>query len=139
MDPEEIDWILAHEIAHNTYRRSLLIFVPILLLAAVTLSLYSGDMTMKIWTLAPIALLIILGSAIFRVSRNRKLEADRIALEVTRNLLAAESALNHLAEASQNPELTRKGSTSNPNLEKRIKSLRETAVRLGLIMPDVDP
>lgn len=136
---EEIDWILAHEIAHYDYRKSPLFIVLLLSLSTVTFAMFTGDMIMKICSLAPVTVFIILVSVIMPgISHKREFEADRIALETTRNLPAAESALSRFIEASQNPESMRKDTSTHPSLEKRIQALRETALRLGLDVPKDD-
>jgi Zn-dependent protease with chaperone function len=72
-----------------------------------------------------------------KMSRKLELDADRLALETMCDLQSAESGLKHLIEASERPSLALKD-TTQPSLEKRIKALRETALRLGLDVPKDD-
>lgn len=141
LSQEEVEWILARELAYrerctglyqNALGRVLGIATVILCLPICVFLFLDTGMATKLYCALILMPIAIVNMAI-EVSTNckRELAADAAALEATRNLPAAESALRYLITASENPKLSDKD-TTHPALSKRLEALRQTAQRLGL-------
>jgi len=152
LTPEELRCALAHELAHLKLRYliwwlpllplcgALFLVFPIILTTAVLLTMRDR------WLpgIAPV-LLIIIGVLVttFSISprffverwilRRQEFEADRMALEVTRNLDGIVSALTKLVQHSLMPYLAEVENHSiHPALSHRIERLRQIAKELGI-------
>lgn len=137
LTPEQLDWVLAHEVAHvkDGYPRvrgllglALLVFVLSGLIA--TLGQPSG-MEIACEIVVVFAVVAVFALLDDRYSRQQELAADRKALIVTNCLRPAEAALMHIVQASPDPRVAEKD-TTHPALSKRLAALRETATQLGI-------
>lgn len=135
---EEVDFVLAHELAHikskHIIKMIINIIASMILIAASTLIMFTGKfelMSYGVWS-------GLIGSALFVgnitwLSRRRELYADKIALRVTGNLPVAISVIKKLTE--NNPidipeEL--EGYRTHPKDSFRIQSLQKSAKRMGV-------
>jgi Zn-dependent protease with chaperone function len=144
--PEEMDFILAHELIHLKRRHvakalaGMLTGVFLVLTSAI-LIVFMALANIRLggpalWTCMLGCALLLSGRT--WISRRRELEADRMALCITRNLPAALSALRKLSISNpmKIPEEL-EGYLTHPKDVYRVRSLREKARRLGLA--DVEP
>jgi Zn-dependent protease with chaperone function len=150
LTPEEIRCALAHELAHLKLRH-LSRQYPLLFLCVALFSL--SPLTFAVLTirdrwlpavdpvwlitvgifLAPTFALFLLFFGTRWISRRQEFEADRMALEVTRNLDGIVSALTKLVQHSPMPYLAQvEDLSTHPALSRRIERLRQIAKELGI-------
>lgn len=140
LSPEETDFVLAHELAHLKSRHiprqvGVVVLALFLLQLPIMKMFYFPSLPVKLEVLFP---LTCLGMALmfvgrFWLSRKRESEADRIALELTRNLAAAESALTKLMKYSPMPYANEIDDFStHPKISKRVNALRVRAKEMGI-------
>jgi Zn-dependent protease with chaperone function len=152
LTPEELRCVLAHELAHLKLRY-LIWWLPLLPLCGALFLVFPIILTIAVllpmrdlWLpgIDPV-LLIIIGvlvttfsiSPLFFVERwilrRKEYKADRMALEVTRNLDGIVSALTKLAQHSPIPYLVEvEDLSTHPALSHRIERLRQIAKELGI-------
>lgn len=138
--PEEMDFILAHELAHLRGRH--LVYVFALFVASVLL------MWMPIWLLSQrhpvfsplntMPLTLVGGTSLFFgvrwLRKQQEYQSDRAALFTTRNLPAAERALTLMVRNSALPHIHEADDFStHPAMSKRLASLRRAAMAAGLV------
>ncbi len=146
----EIDFVLAHEIAHVQARhlkkrRPLLLFA-LLMLTTPGILIASGQLSSlqaisPLWVPTFAILLPMIGMSILlignsRLSKLQEFEADQAALAITSDLNAAESALKKMAKFSLLPyahevELL----STHPQLSRRFAALQQIAQKRGLSSP----
>jgi heat shock protein HtpX len=150
LTPEEIRCALAHELAHLKLRH-LSRWFPLLFLCVALFSLSPLTFAVlpmrdrwlpavdPVWLitvgifLAPTFALFLLFFGTRWISRRQEFEADRMALEVTRNLDGIVSALTKLAQHSPMPYLVEvEDLSTHPALSHRIERLRQIAKELGI-------
>jgi Zn-dependent protease with chaperone function len=141
LSPDELDTVIAHEIAHIKCRDGLrgwaifLSSVAALWLPFLILFEFPGVHGFLVFL--PLAVLPYLGLASLVagakwLSRRRELRADRMSVEATRNVEAAESMLRKLAYYSPVPYLVAMDRcTTHPGIETRITALRKAAAEMG--------
>lgn len=145
---DELDFILAHEIAHIERRdiiRTLATMLVGFLFMSTPMLIISGKLTLpsSLWSRELVLAVPFLGLAILFIGfsflrRQREYAADRDALKATGNLAAAESALDKITQHSAMPYLHDSGDLlTHPKLSKRIAALRRIATELGLEEPAV--
>lgn len=136
--PGEIDFVLAHELAHIKCRHVLKMIIGIILgvilMGTGTLAVYSIAnplFSYALWFIVSGALLTIAHTG--WVNRRRELAADRIALRTTRNLPSAISALQKLSAGNPMivPEELEEYMT-HPKEVYRLQSLRAEAKKMGI-------
>ena len=136
--PEQLDWVLAHEVAHvkDGYPRArgllglgLLVFALQGLIAMLRRELSVIGVVSEIVALVAVVIVYVVLDS--KYSRQQELAADRKALIATNSLRPAEAALIHIARESPDPRLAEKD-TTHPALSKRLAALRETATELGI-------
>jgi Zn-dependent protease with chaperone function len=150
LTPEEIRCALAHELAHlklrHLSRRFPLLFLCVALFSLSPLTFAVLPMRDRwlpavdpVWLitvgifLAPTFALFLLFFGTRWISRRQEFEADRMALEVTRNLDGIVSALTKLVQHSPMPYLAEVENHSiHPALSHRIERLRQIAKELGI-------
>jgi Zn-dependent protease with chaperone function len=150
LTPEEIRCALAHELAHlklrHLSRRFPLLFLCVALFSLSPLTFAVLPMRDRwlpavdpVWLitvgifLAPTFALFLLFFGTRWISRRQEFEADRMALEVTRNLDGIVSALTKLAQHSPMPYLAQvEDLSTHPALSHRIERLRQIAKELGI-------
>jgi Zn-dependent protease with chaperone function len=139
----EIDFVLAHEAAHLKSKHGTRMLISIsagflILIIGVAIS-SSGDLPLKgpgLWVC--MAGCAILTGSMTWMNRLRELEADRIALGITRDLPAAVSVINKLAAGNVKLPEELESYNSHPKYAYRINKLKATARKLG-IPDDVEP
>lgn len=139
----ELDFILMHEIAHLRLRwvpdLKLSTFCGVVLVNAPLFLSYQIDgMPPSAARMVIVLGLALVGAAIlgsmFWFNRRREHCADRIALGVTKNLSAAESALAKLAQFSPDPRVHETTLlATHPRMSKRVASLRMIAEELRMM------
>jgi Zn-dependent protease with chaperone function len=150
LTPEELRCALAHELAHLKLRhlshRLPLLFLCVALFSLSPLTFAVLPMRYRwlpavdpVWLitvvifLAPTFALFLLFFGTRWISRRQEFEADRMALEVTRNLDGIVSALTKLAQHSPMPYLVEvEDLSTHPALSHRIERLRQIAKELGI-------
>ncbi|MFZ8850970.1 MAG: M48 family metallopeptidase, partial [Armatimonadota bacterium] len=150
LTPEEIRCALAHELAHlklrHLSRRFPLLFLCVALFSLSPLTFAVLPMRDRwlpavdpVWLitvgifLAPTFALFLLFFGTRWISRRQEFEADRMALEVTRNLDSIVSALTKLVQHSPMPYLAQvEDLSTHPALSHRIERLRQIAKELGI-------
>jgi Zn-dependent protease with chaperone function len=150
LTPEELRCVLAHELAHlklrHLSRRFPLLFLCVALFSLSPLTFAVLPMRDRwlpavdpVWLitvgifLAPTFALFLLFFGTRWISRRQEFEADRMALEVTRNLDGIVSALTKLAQHSPMPYLVEvEDLSTHPALSHRIERLRQIAKELGI-------
>jgi len=150
LTPEELRCALAHELAHlklrHLSRRLPLLFLCVALFSLSPLTFAVLPMRDRwlpavdpVWLitvgifLAPTFALFLLFFGTRWISRRQEFEADRMALEVTRNLDGIVSALTKLAQHSPMPYLVEvEDLSTHPALSHRIERLRQIAKELGI-------
>jgi Zn-dependent protease with chaperone function len=150
LTPEEIRCALAHELAHlklrHLSRRLPLLFLCVALFSLSPLTFAVLPMRDRwlpavdpVWLitvgifLAPTFALFLLFFGTRWISRRQEFEADRMALEVTRNLDGIVSALTKLVQHSPMPYLAQvEDLSTHPALSRRIERLRQIAKELGI-------
>jgi Zn-dependent protease with chaperone function len=150
LTPEELRCVLAHELAHlklrHLSRRFPLLFLCVALFSLSPLTFAVLPMRDRwlpavdpVWLitvgifLAPTFALFLLFFGTRWISRRQEFEADRMALEVTRNLDGIVSALTKLAQHSPMPYLAQvEDLSTHPALSHRIERLRQIAKELGI-------
>jgi Zn-dependent protease with chaperone function len=150
LTPEEIRCALAHELAHlklrHLSRRLPLLFLCVALFSLSPLTFAVLPMRDRwlpavdpVWLitvgifLAPTFALFLLFFGTRWISRRQEFEADRMALEVTRNLDGIVSALTKLVQHSPMPYLAQvEDLSTHPALSHRIERLRQIAKELGI-------
>jgi Zn-dependent protease with chaperone function len=150
LTPEEIRCALAHELAHlklrHLSRRFPLLFLCVALFSLSPLTFAVLPMRDRwlpavdpVWLitvgifLAPTFALFLLFFGTRWISRRQEFEADRMALEVTRNLDGIVSALTKLVQHSPMPYLAQvEDLSTHPALSRRIERLRQIAKELGI-------
>lgn len=135
--PDELDWVLAHEMAHLKCKhviKSLLgwLLVVSLMIAGLLQTLFAKTISIN-GLLCSVTALLLTSGGLAWLSRRRETEADRMALRVTRNLPAAVSALRKLTVGNkiEIPEEL-EHYLSHPKETQRVQSLKKEAKRLGL-------
>jgi Zn-dependent protease with chaperone function len=150
LTPEELRCALAHELAHlklrHLSRRLPLLFLCVALFSLSLLTFAVLPMRDRwlpavdpVW-LITVGIFLALTFALFLlffgtrwISRRQEFEADRMALEVTRNLDGIVSALTKLVQHSPMPYLAEVENHSiHPALSHRIERLRQIAKELGI-------
>jgi len=150
LTPEELRCALAHKLAHLKLRH-LSRWLPLLFLCVALFSLSPLTFAVlpmrdrwlpavdPVWLitvgifLAPTFALFLLFFGTRWISRRQEFEADRMALEVTRNLDGIVSALTKLAQHSPMPYLVEvEDLSTHPALSHRIERLRQIAKELGI-------
>jgi Zn-dependent protease with chaperone function len=150
LTPEELRCVLAHELAHlklrHLSRQFPLLFLCVALFSLSPLTFAVLPMRDRwlpavdpVWLitvgifLAPTFALFLLFFGTRWISRRQEFEADRMALEVTRNLDGIVSALTKLAQHSPMPYLAQvEDLSTHPALSHRIERLRQIAKELGI-------
>jgi Zn-dependent protease with chaperone function len=150
LTPEELRCALAHELAHlklrHLSRRFPLLFLCVALFSLSPLTFAVLPMRDRwlpavdpVWLitvgifLAPTFALFLLFFGTRWISRRQEFEADRMALEVTRNLDGIVSALTKLVQHSPMPYLAQvEDLSTHPALSHRIERLRQIAKELGI-------
>ena len=150
LTPEEIRCALAHKLAHLKLRhlsRWLPLLFPCVALFSLSLLTFAVLTIRDRWLpavdpvwlitvgifLAPTLALFLLFFGMRWISRRQEFEADRMALEVTRNLDGIVSALTKLVQHSLMPYLAEVENHSiHPALSHRIERLRQIAKELGI-------
>jgi len=146
LTPKELEWVLAHEMAHARERhlaRSLAIQLIPVLVAICCVLLFMANaqkeishsaIQLLVWV--PMFCYLVMLPLGRWVSQRFEYMADRIALETVGDLVAAESALRKLIENSSMPyihDATDIG--THPRFSKRIASMRQWATEMGLKIP----
>ncbi len=150
LTPEELRCALAHKLAHLKLRH-LSRWLPLLFLCVALFSLSPLTFAVlpmrdrwlpavdPVWLitvgifLAPTFALFLLFFGTRWISRRQEFEADRMALEVTRNLDGIVSALTKLVQHSSMPYLAQvEDLSTHPALSHRIERLRQIAKELGI-------
>lgn len=148
LTPEEVDFILAHEIAHLKKRHiprqiAIVVFAFVLLqipffLPAAGIHISRGLALLNL-LFSLTGLLLLFGGTAW-LSRKREREADRIALETTRNLDAAVSSLVKIIQCSPHPYIHDIDDFStHPKISKRLNTLRQQAKKMGLVSTPLSP
>jgi len=150
LTPEELRCVLAHKLAHlklrHLSRRLPLLFLCVALFSLSLLTFAVLPMRDRwlpavdpVWLitvgifLAPTFALFLLFFGTRWISRRQEFEADRMALEVTRNLDGIVSALTKLVQHSLMPYLAQvEDLSTHPALSHRIERLRQIAKELGI-------
>ncbi|HEX5323567.1 MAG TPA: M48 family metalloprotease [Capsulimonadaceae bacterium] len=143
MSPDELDFILAHELAHiegGHVSQTLVIMLISFLFLMSPMLVISGHFTLpsnfalrEAVLIVPFLGILIMFAGLSALRRRREYVADRKALGATRNLAAAESALVKIAQYSPMPFLHDSGDLmTHPKLSKRITALRRFAGEIGL-------
>lgn len=150
----EMDFVLAHEIAHlrgGHFARSLvisllgatLLFLPLLLALSGRRVLPANNALATLAFLLPLFGFFVVFVASFWLRRQREHEADRFALGATGDLPAAMNALATMAANSPLPHLHEVDILStHPKLSRRFAALRQIAHTLDVKQrstPHVDP
>jgi Zn-dependent protease with chaperone function len=150
LTPEELRCALAHELAHlklrHLSRRLPLLFLCVALFSLSPLTFAVLPMrdrwlpavdpvwliTVGIFLASTFALFLLFFGTRW-ISRRQEFEADRMALEVTRNLDGIVSALTKLVQHSPMPYLAQvEDLSTHPALSHRIERLRQIAKELGI-------
>ena len=150
LTPEELRCALAHKLAHLKLRH-LSRWLPLLFPCVALFSLSPLTFAVlpmrdrwlpavdPVWLitvgifLAPTFALFLLFFGTRWISRRQEFEADRMALEVTRNLDGIVSALTKLVQHSPMPYLAQvEDLSTHPALSHRIERLRQIAKELGI-------
>lgn len=150
LDDQEVTAVLAHEIGHlrhNHVRRNFAISLGVTLLALYG-QFWLIDHTKHLgveWHallssplfgmfLLPLCMSLLMGPA----RRKAELEADRFALEETRDPTLVIRALTKVHDINQSPHRLKNVDelfASHPSLERRVASLRTISQELGLAVP----
>lgn len=129
LTPDELDFVVAHELAHMkqkdtlTTRFRLLLVLP--LLAIVQLTIINEN---RVFAAEVCAVLFVIAT-LSSISNRRERAADAEALQVTRNLSAAESVVIKLMQETESKRIQRERTGKVP---RRIKLLRKAAQQIGL-------
>ena len=143
--PEELDFVLAHELAHYKGKHTIKILTYLIVsglfgLALLVLTMAREWIPMSMWKcLLAICISTWIPTAISFpwFSKRWEYQADKWALETTRNLQAAVSSLSKVMEHSLFPFMNEVEELSpHPKLSKRIKALKRIACELTL--PDCE-
>lgn len=140
--PAQMDWLLAHELAHFRDRaicrratrsaEAVSVLSVLLAVAMIMLGVYARSL-LAVWTVGLIPLLLlgaIMGPC--EIRRRLEYEADAQGLVIVGDLGVAVSALAAIALHSENPEIHNRELDEHPKLIKRIKALQNAAERLGI-------
>lgn len=146
LEEKELEWVLAHEVAHSRRKHWRRRWWLILLLPMAFFPMLTGTIGDHIWSDAPWVPLAIfaLPTSCFLLgwlvlnprARQAEYDADRDALAATRDLASAESALRKMAENSSLPYVHDMDDLpTHPKLSKRLDALRKAATEMGIAEP----
>lgn len=149
LESAEIDWVLAHELAHSRrhhWRRAwwLVVLLPMSYFPMLTTTVGRRIWEDAPWVpiaifAAPAAAIVFSQFALTPRAKTAEFDADRDALAVTRDLAAAESALLKMAENSAAPAWHDvDDQSSHPALSKRLDALRKAAREMGIAEPSTE-
>ena len=142
LSPEELEVVIAHEIAHLRQRDMLrgwaiylgsiaMLWLPFIILFELP-GLHGWLVSLPLMILPYVGLASTMAGSNW-LSRRRELRADRMSLEATGDVEAAESMLRRLAYFSPVPYLgTIDHCTTHPSIETRVAALRKAAMEMGL-------
>jgi Zn-dependent protease with chaperone function len=82
------------------------------------------SLLLSIYLFSIVLIMLLIGGILSKLA---ELQADRIALDFTRNYSAAESALTNMVKHSQIPEFHEMDLSSHPRVSKRLRILRQIA------------
>lgn len=146
LEPEEMEFILAHELAHHYkkhfLRQRVLLGFTFLLVALPFLRLTfnisppANSLLEILFLVTPFVGFGLLFFGTQWLQREREHEADIQALSMTRNFPAAVNALTKLVKNSPLPHIHEVGTGSHPRMSKRIALLRAVARNRGLANVD---
>ena len=135
---QELEFVIAHELSHvklgHQRNRFLMLFAPLIVFTALTVSLFAGIGSMSVSIspgvlISPILIMFALTPIWIitqsKTSQKQEFAADKLALETTKNSGAAISALRHLAEQNTLPgfdEVVFK--RTHPKIGERIERIR---------------
>lgn len=152
LSSEEIDAILAHEVAHRYRKRYRSLnqakgLTAIAMLVPAIVLFILPHYAVKPGSVFLIGISGLLGLSVYvflrdcsPLQRRTEYEADKIALELTRNLDVMISALSKAAAYTENPKVHDfEMGLSHPKISKRLKAIRYTAQAMGLPVSDVEP
>lgn len=131
---EELDFILAHEVAHiqlsHPRNRILFSFVPVVLTFPLVIFLFSTRNSRGVAVAMLVTCLLMLLSLPLRSRLNKKQEfqCDQLALAALRNKDAAKSALKKSTAASTMPGVHSIDSETHPSIQRRLKAIDEFAI-----------
>jgi heat shock protein HtpX len=143
LSPTELDFILAHEIAHikekDIAKQSATLLISMLLIMSPFFLRYTRitlhpTLTSDLMLFAvPMSGMILLFGLSFWLSKRREYKADQLALMETRDVKSAQSALVNMIRRSPLPYAHDFDEAStHPRISKRLEALRQIAKEIGL-------
>jgi Zn-dependent protease with chaperone function len=145
----ELDFILAHELAHLKLNHlEIRGFITYGILAAILFPFFfivlqnqkNPSVNTMFIIAIPALLFFVLRSLAPTFWRRQEYQADRLALETTRDPDAAERALRAVQFSSELPHLHDQDlSQTHPAMHRRINAIHQTAVELGIWPSVVEP
>ena len=131
---EELDFILAHEVAHiklsHPRRRILIGAVPLLLTLPVMifLSLTNNTRGVVVAMLFTFPLMLLSIPLMSRLNKMQEFQCDQLAITTLRNKDAAKSALKKSTAASTMPGVHSIDSETHPSIQRRLKAIDEIVI-----------
>lgn len=140
LSPHEMDWLLAHELAHFSDNRVYKGLFPAPLTGAASVLVVLcclGSFGASPWPILLVGLIPLFAfltlNEVCEVRRRLEYEADIQAMVTIRDLDAAISGLVVVRDQSQHPKLQDTELDVHPKLMKRIKALRAVAAEVGIL------
>ena len=135
LSDEEIDFLIAHELAHqwlgHLARRKWLSLGPAVLIGILFIALAFGKsmvISRPQFIFSPFLIFLVGGIPwsiyLRKLSRSQEFEADALAVKTTANAVAAESALTKVALNSSSPAIHEVDGLMHPAISARIQAIR---------------